>query len=118
MNTRSKYNEVYDLEEVDETVEELWIESNEGTLESVKEWLESSNKNEVSFIGREEVSGLHDLLMTEFKVELSVVWDKYDKNFAAYLVGKAGHIDDVDALRDVLYQSSSDYQVTTDFGHD
>jgi len=117
MNERSKYNEVYSIEEVDETVEELWIENNEGTLESVDVWFKNSNKNEVSFISREEASTLHNLIESKFNVDLSVVWNKPTKHYVACIVGKVDHIKDVEELREALFQSSSSYHVTTDFGY-
>lgn len=103
--------------ELDETVEDIWLDTNEGTLVALGEWLGSDPKNTLEWISNEDALVLEKTVRDKYGVELCAISEADMPNYTVSVVAKLPLDVDREGLEKLLVEAPSVYRVEVLMGN-
>lgn len=112
-----KEGEERTAEDVDDTVEGIWLDLNEGKLVPLGEWLKSDPENTLEWISNKDAVELERAVKEKYGVQLCAISESDLPNYTVAIVVKMPKGVDREGLKQALLAVPSEYKADLEMGN-
>ena len=102
--------------ELDELIEDVWIDLNEGKVVSLDKWFAGRQSRTLEWINRDDALGLYKESNERFKVQLCAVVENETPDYTVALVAKMPDSIDRSSFEQLVGAASEKYKVSVEYG--